>query len=235
MVGKSRALEAKKGRGKGQGHLELQQIQERAVALAEQNAILQRELNLAWRSISGTSSLEIPSTSTASVGGQEVHELGRNEIGFSTPIGGAIASMPPASGLATTSLRAYSGRAQIYPRLKHSPSPLELQFFTPEDSLRFQIEEDVDATRLAEGVCGLSSHVAGTHILEVSRAGNEDEVGVGDEDEEEEDSDGEEEEGEKGNGEDQEDRLDYGSSPKAGGGESEAHPCSRIWSEVHIV
>ena len=77
--------------------------------------------------------------------------------------------------------------------------------------------------------------MAGTHTLEVSRAGADDEVVAGDEDEEGEGSDGEEEEGEEGDGEDQEDRLDYGSSPEAGSGESEAHLGSRIRSKVHVV
>ena len=220
----------RKAKKKTKAALELQQIQERAAALAEQNATLQRELNLARRSISGTSAPTIPSTSTASVGGPEVQELDRNEIGFSTLTGGPTAPMPPAAKLAAISLRACSGRsgasgAQIYPRVEHSPSPLELQFHTPENSLRFQIEEDVNATCLAKGACRLSPHVAGTHTLERSRANVEDEVVAGDEDEE----------GEEGDGEDQEDRLDYGSSPEAGGGESEAHPGSRIWSEVHVV
>ena len=127
---------------KAKAALELQQIQELVAALAEQNAILQRELNLAQRSISGTNAPTVPLTSAASVGGPEVLELDRNEIGFSTPIGGAIAPVPPAARRAAISLRACGGRsgaggAQIYPRVEHSPSPLELQFHTPEDSLRF--------------------------------------------------------------------------------------------------
>ena len=77
--------------------------------------------------------------------------------------------------------------------------------------------------------------MAGPHTLEVSRAGTEDEVVAGDKGKEGEGSDGEEEEGEEGNGEDQEDRLDYGSSPEAGGSKGEAHLGSRIWSEVHVV
>ena len=208
--------------------------------MAEQNATLQRELNLACRSISGTSAPAIPSTSAASVGGPKVQELGRNEIGFSTPTGGAIDPVPPVARLAAISLRACGGcsgasGAQIYPRVEHSPSPLELQFHTPEDSLRFQIEEDVNATRPAEGACGLSPHVAESHTLEVSRAVTEDEVVAGDEGEEGEGSDGEEEEGEEGDGEDQEDRLEYGSKPEPGGGEGEAHPGNQIRSEVHVV
>ena len=180
--------------------MELQQIQERATALAEQNATLQRELNLARRSISGTSAPAIPSTSAASVGGPEVQELGRNEIGFSTPTDGAIDPVPPTARLAAISLRACGGRsgaggAQIYPRVEHTPSPLELQFHTLEDSLRFQIEEDCSATRPVEGTCGLSLHVAGSLTLEVSRAGAEDEVLAGDEGEEGEGSDAEAEEG----------------------------------------
>ena len=160
----------------------------------------------------------------------QIQELGRNEIGFSTPTDGAIDPVPPAAKLAVISLRACGGRfgaggAQIYPRVEHTPSPLELQFYTPEDSLRFQIEEDCDATRPAKGTCGLSPHVVGSLTLEVSRAGAEDEVLAGDEGKE----------GEGSDAEDQEDRLDYGSSPEAGGGEVEAHRGSRIRSEVHVV
>ena len=68
--------------------------------------------------------------------------MGRNEIGFSTPTSGAIAFVPPAAGLATISLCACggcsgAGGAQIHPQVEHSPSPLELQFHTPQDSLQF--------------------------------------------------------------------------------------------------
>ena len=132
----------KKAEEKAKAALELQQIQERAAALVEQNATLQRELNLARRSNSGTSAPAIPSTSAASVGGPEVQELGRNEIGFSTPTNGAIDPVPLVAKLAALSLRACGGRsgaggAQIYPRVEHTPSPLELQFHSLEDSLWF--------------------------------------------------------------------------------------------------
>ena len=66
----------------------------------------------------------------------------------------------------------------------------------------------------------------------MSGAGAKDEVLAGDEGEEGEGSDAEAEEGV---GEDQEDRLDYGSSPEVGDGEVEAHRGSRIRSEVHVV
>ena len=49
--------------------LELQKMREDAARLAEQNANLQRELNLARLSLSGASDPPIPSTSAASVGG----------------------------------------------------------------------------------------------------------------------------------------------------------------------
>ena len=62
----------KKAEEKARAALELQQIHERAAALAEQNATLQRELDLARRSISGTSAPAVPSTSAASIGGPEV-------------------------------------------------------------------------------------------------------------------------------------------------------------------
>ena len=132
----------KKAEEKAKAALELQQIQERAAALAEQNAILQRELDLAWHSIFGISAPAVPSTSTAFVGGPEVQESSRNANQLSTPIGGALNPVPPAARLAAISLRACGGRsgaggAHIYPRVEDTPSPLELQFHTPEDSLRF--------------------------------------------------------------------------------------------------
>ena len=227
----------KKAEEKAKAALEFQQIQERAAALAEQNATLQRELDLAQHSISGTSAPAVPSTSSDSVGGPEVQESGRNANRLSTPIGGAVDPVPPAARLVAISLCACGGRsgacgAQIYPRVEDTPSPLELQFHTPEDSLRFQIEEDCGATRPAEGTCGLSPHVAGSLTLEVSGAGAEDEVLAGDEGEEGEGSDAEAEEDV---GEDQEDRMDNGSSPEAGGGEVEAYRGSWIRSEVHVV
>ena len=54
---------------------ELQRIQEEAARLAEQNATLQQELNLARQSNSGVTAPALPSTSAASVGGPEVHEV----------------------------------------------------------------------------------------------------------------------------------------------------------------
>ena len=62
----------RKAKEKAKAALELQHIQERAAALAEQNATLQRALNLAQRSISGTSAPAVPSTSAASVEGPKV-------------------------------------------------------------------------------------------------------------------------------------------------------------------
>ena len=88
--------------------MELQQIQEQATALAEQNATLQRELDLARHSISGTSAPAVPSTSATYVGGPEVQESGRNAIGLSTPIGGAVDPVPLAAK------RSGAGGAQIY-------------------------------------------------------------------------------------------------------------------------
>ena len=75
--------------------LEWQKMREDAARLAEQNANLQRELNLARLSLSGASDPPIPTTSAASVGGphgQDVFTTGR---GISPSTGGVVGSALP--------------------------------------------------------------------------------------------------------------------------------------------
>ena len=121
---------------------ELQSMQEEAARLAEQNATLQQELNLARQSNSGAIALALPSTSIASVGGLEVHEVGRGDSRRSMPASQEVASAPIVPAVAARSLRACgtessAGRGFIYPRPEDNPTSSESLLQTPEDSLRF--------------------------------------------------------------------------------------------------
>ena len=217
---------------------ELQRIQEEAARLAEQNATLQRELNLARQSNSGAIAPALPSTSAASVGGPEVHEVHRGDSRRSTPASQVVASAPITPVVAARSLRACgiepsAGRGLIYPRPEDNPTPSGSLLQTPEDSLRFQIEEEMDATNPAEGVQRMSLDDVGDLIVDVGDEEEEDEEQI----EEEGDNDDEEEEEEE---EDMDDRLDYGSSPdeedaSAAGTQSDANPRRRLRSEVHLI
>ena len=145
----------------------------------------------------------------------------------STPASQVVASAPIALAAAARSLRACgsepsAGRGLIYPRPVDNPTPSESLLQTPEDSLRFQIEEEMDATNPAEGVQRMSFDDAGDLIVDVGDEEEEDEEQI----EEEGDSDDEVEEEEE---EDTDDRLDYGSSPdeedaSAAGTQSDANP-----------
>ena len=82
----------------------------------------------------------MPSTSAASVGGPEVHEVDRGDSRLCTPTGRAVASVPIAPVVAARSLRACgtehnAGKGFVYPRPKDNPTPFELLLQTSEDSL----------------------------------------------------------------------------------------------------
>ena len=159
---------------------ELQRIQEEAARLTEQNATLQRELNLARQSNSGATAPALPSTSAASVGGLEMHEVGRGDSRLCTPVGQAVASMPIAPTVPTRSLRACgtepnSSRGIVYPRPEDNPTPSGSLLQTPEDSLRFQIEEEMDATNPVDGVQRMSLDDARDVNVNVGDEGEEDE------------------------------------------------------------
>ena len=142
-----------------------------------------------------------------------------------------VASAPIASVVAARSLRACgtepsAGKGLIYPRPEDNPTPSGSLLQTPEDSLRFQIEEEMDATNPAEGVQRMSLDDAGDLIVDVGDEEEEDEEQI----EEEGDNDDEEEEEE---GEDTDDRLDYGSSPdeedaSVASTQSDANPRRRL-------
>ena len=227
----------KKAKERANTARELQRIQEEAARLVEQNATLQQELNLAWQSNSSATAPALPSTSAASVGGPEVHEVHRCDSRRSTPVSQVVASAPIALAVATRFLRACNtkpsaGRGFIYPRPEDNPTLSRSLLQTPEDSLRFQIEEEMDAANPAEGVQRMSLDDAGDLIVDVGNEEEEDEEQI-----EEGDSDDDEEEEEE---EDTDDRLDYGSSPdkedaSAAGMQSDANPRRRLQSEVHLI
>ena len=132
--------------------------------------------------------------------------MGRGDSRPCMPAGQVVASTPiaptvPTRSLCACGIESSSGRGFVYPRPKDNPTPSGSLLQTPEASLRFQIEEEMDATNLAEGVQRMSLDDAGD--LKVDE-GEEDEVQI----EEEGDSEEEEEEDEV-----TDDRVDYGSSP----------------------
>ena len=145
----------------------------------------------------------------------------RDDSHRSTPASQVVASAPIALAVAARFLRACGTkpsacRGLIYPRPEDNPTSSGSLLQTPEDSFRFQIEEEMDATNPAEGVQRMALDDAGDLIVD-----------VGDEKEEEEE-------------EDTDDRLDYGSSPdeedaSAVGTQSDANPRHRLRSEVHLV
>ena len=165
--------------------------------------------------------------------------MSRGDSRLCTLAGQVVASAPIAPAVPARSLRACrtepsSGRGVVYPRPEDNPTPSGSLLQTLEDSLRFQIEEEMDATNPTEGVQRMSLDDIGDLN-----------VNVGDEEEEdkeqnqqiEEEGDSEEEEEED---EDTDDRLDYGSSPNeenasAASTQSDANPRRRLRSEVHLV
>ena len=155
--------------------------------------------------------------------------MGRGDSRLCMPTGQAVASVPIAPAMPARSLRAYGGF--VYPRPEDNPTPSRSLLQTPKDCLRFQIEEEMDATNPAKGVQRMSLDDAGDLKMDVGDDGEEDEEQI----EEEGDSEEEEEEDE-----DTDYRLDYGSSPdeedaSVVGMQSDANPQRRLRSEVHLV
>ena len=175
----------------------------------EQNAALERELRDARQSLSGAGPTAAPSTSVASVEDPVVV--------VPTPTGPAACHLSLRLAACAISLLSNEsdicGR-QVYPRVKDTPPPSRSHYQSLEDSLRFQVEEDLELGDPSQGVQGLSLHDARSGLLvEVPRG---------------EDCKGEVDEG-RG-----EEPLDYGSSPEweaPDGGPI----CSQLRSKVHVV
>ena len=85
--------------------LELQKMREDAARLAEQDANLQRDLNLARLSLSRASNPPIPSTSAASVGGPHGQGVSTTDRGICSLTGGVVGSAQPVVVESIVSLR----------------------------------------------------------------------------------------------------------------------------------
>ena len=179
----------KKAQEREQAALQLRQAQEQAARLAEQTAALERELRDARRSLSSAGPTVAPSTSAASVEGPVVV--------VPTPTDPAAPPLSSRLAACTITLRPSGsdvGGREDYPRVEDRPPLSRAQCESHEDSLRFQVEEDVESGEPSEEGDGLPSHDAGSgHLMDVpARDGCMGEVGEGREEE----------------------LVDYGSSPE---------------------
>ena len=169
--------------------LQLRQAQRQAAHLAEQNAALERELRDACHSLSGAGPTTAPSTSAASVEGPVVV--------VPTPTDPAAPPLSSRLAACTITLRASGsdvGEREVYPRVEDRPPPSRSQCESYKDSLRFQVEDDLESGEPSQEGHGLPSHNAGSeHLMDV--LARDDCMGEVDEGREEE-------------------LVDYGSSPE---------------------
>ena len=152
-------------------------------------AALERELRDACRSLSGAGPTAAPSTSAASVEGPVVV--------LPTPMDPAAPPLSSWLAACTITLRANGsdvGGREVYPRVEDRPPPSRSQCESRKDSLRFQVEEDLESGVPSQEGHGLPSHNAGSgHLMDVpARDDCMGEVGEGREEE----------------------LVDYGSSPE---------------------
>ena len=136
---KNREMRKKrKAEERAKAELELQKMREDAASLVEQNANLQRELNLARLSLSGASDPPIPSTSAASVGGPGGQGVSTTDCGISPSTGGVVGFAPPVVVEFVLSLRLCGTHSTTagsgdYLRPEDNPFPSEIE--GAEDSL----------------------------------------------------------------------------------------------------
>ena len=195
----------KKAQEQEQAALQLRQAQEQAARLAEKMAALDRELRDAHRSLSGAGPTAAPSTSAASVEGPVVV--------VPTPTGSATPPLSSRLAACTITLRPsrsdVAGR-QVYPRVEDRPRPSRSQCESREDSLRFQVDDDLESGEPSQEGHGLPFQDVGSGQILMDVPARDDcmgEVGEGRE----------------------EDLVDYGSSP-----ECEA-PEHELEAEVDVV
>ena len=175
----------------------------------EQNAALERELRDARRSLSGASPIAAPSTSTASVEGPVVVVPTPTD-----PAAPLLSSHLAACAISLHASRSDVGGREVYPRVEDTPPPSRLQCESLEDSLRFQVEEDLESGDPSQGGHGLPFHNAGSgHLVDVS--GRDDCVG------------------EVGEGREEE-LVDYDSSPECEAPEG-GPICPQLQAEVDVV
>ena len=153
----------RKAQEREQAALQLRQAQEQAACLAEQNAALERELRDARRSLSGASPTTAPSTFAASVEGPVVV--------VPTPTDTAAPPLSSRLAACTITLRASGsdvGGREVYPQVEDRPPPSRSQCESREDSLWFQVEEDLELGEPSEEGDGLQSLDAGSgHLMDV--------------------------------------------------------------------
>ena len=140
---------------------QLCEVQQQAAQLAEQNAALERELWDARQSLSGVDPTTAPSTSAASVEDPVV-------VLLPTPMGHAVRPLSLHSAVSAISLRASGsdiGEHQVYPRVKDMLTPSRSHFQSLNNSLRFEVEEDLKFGDPSQGVQGLSLHDGGSGSL----------------------------------------------------------------------
>ena len=146
-------------------------------------------LKNARRSLSDVGPTTAPSTSAASVEGPVVV--------VSTPTDPTAPPLSSRLAACTIILRANGsdvGGREVYSRFEDRPPPLRSQCESHEDSLRFQVEDDLESGEPSQECHGLPSHDAGSgHLMDVlARDDCMGEVGEGREEE----------------------LVDYGSSPE---------------------
>ena len=167
---KNRKMRKKrKAEERSKAELELQKMREDATRLAEQNADLQRELNLAWLSLSGASDPPIPSTSATSIGGPHGQGVSTTDHGICSSTGGAVDSAPPVVAESVVSLRpcgthSTATRSGDYLRPEDNPFPSEIE--RAEDSLQFHIETNLGTANLTHNILLPSLDVAVAPVVE---------------------------------------------------------------------
>ena len=127
-------------------------------------AALEKELRVARRSLSGAGPTAAPSTSAASIEGPVVR--------LPTPTDPAAPPLSSRLASCTITLRASGSDIAghgVYPRVEDRPPPSKFQCVSHEDSLEFEVEEDLESGEPSQEGHGLPSHDAESgHLMDVS-------------------------------------------------------------------
>ena len=225
---KNREMRKKrKAEERAKAKLELQKMREDATRLAEQNANLQRELNLARLSLSGASDPSIPTTSVASVKGPHGQDVSTTGCGIFPSTGGVVGSALPVvveSVLSLCPCGTHSTAVGSGDYLRPEDNPLPSEIEGAEDSLQFQTETDLGSEILPLDILLPSPDVAAASVVEEGRiARRSGEVDIekssneegSDEEEESEEVEGDDEEVE-GDEEEEEDDEEGGDDEEEG-------------------
>ena len=106
-------------------------------------------------------------------------DMGWLEPVVSTPTDQGVASTHAVVTFGSIPLCACGAQSSVvvlidYPRPKDNPTPPCLELETLKDSLRFQVDEDMDAANVVKNVIGLSLGDVGTWDLDLARGGKDD-------------------------------------------------------------